>query len=102
MEGPLFPSILVVNKFPEVFLDDFPGVYPMWKLFFGIDLVWDTRSITIPSYRMSLIKLKEINKELKNLHDKGFIYTSVSPWVYPIFTFLKRMVPFEYASIAIN
>ena len=47
----------VVNQFQDVFLDDFSGVSPPWKIDFGIDLEVDTKPISIPPSRMAPTKL---------------------------------------------
>ena len=45
--------------------------------------------ISIPSYRMALEELKELNLQLKDLLDKGFIQPSISPWGTPVL-FVKK------------
>ncbi|XP_049345496.1 uncharacterized protein LOC125810024 [Solanum verrucosum] len=40
-ETPSLESVLVVNKFPNVFPDDLPGIPPKRKIDFGIDLLPD-------------------------------------------------------------
>ena len=49
-KGPSLQSGLVVNKFSEVFLDDLPGVPQDREIDFSIELVPDTRPISIPPY----------------------------------------------------
>ena len=66
-----------MNEFPEVLLEDLPGIPPDREIDFGIDLLPDTRPIFISLYKMTLSKLKE---QLKDLFDKCFIRPSVSPW----------------------
>ncbi|KAH0689164.1 hypothetical protein KY289_016522 [Solanum tuberosum] len=70
-------SVPVVKEFPEVFPGDLLGVPPEGEIDFGIDLLLDTRPISILTYRMALVELKD---QLKDLLDKGFILPSVSPW----------------------
>ncbi|XP_075074819.1 uncharacterized protein LOC142162372 [Nicotiana tabacum] len=43
-------SVPVVNEFPNVFLDELPGIPPDRDIDFGIDLVPDTQPISIPPY----------------------------------------------------
>lgn len=38
----------MVNEFPEVFPDDFPGVPPDGEINFGIDLLSNTHPMSIP------------------------------------------------------
>ena len=80
VEIPHFQSVPIVREFPEVFPDDLPGIPPEREIDFGIDLIPDTRSISIPPYRMAPAELKELKEQLKDLLDKGFIRPSVSPW----------------------
>ena len=52
----VFPleSILFIKHFPKVFPDDLLGVPPKWEIDLGIDLLLDTKPISIPPYRMDL------------------------------------------------
>ena len=43
----------------------------------------------MPPYRMTLAELKELNTQLQDLVDKGFIRPSVSPWGAPVL-FVKK------------
>ena len=61
--------------------------------YFGIDLLPNTNTISIPPYRMDPAKLIELKYQLKYLHDKGFIRHSISPWGAPIL-FVKKKVGF--------
>ncbi|XP_059288811.1 uncharacterized protein LOC132042223 [Lycium ferocissimum] len=72
-QTPTLQSVPVVSEFPEVFPDDLPGVPPDREIDFGIDLLPDTKPISIPSYRMAPAELKELKVQLKDLLDKGFI-----------------------------
>ena len=80
VEIPPFQSVPIVREFPKVFPDDLPGIPPEREIDFGIDLIPDTRSISIPPYRMAPAELKELKEQLKDLIDKGFIRPSISPW----------------------
>ncbi|KAH0784270.1 hypothetical protein KY290_003868 [Solanum tuberosum] len=83
VEIPHIQSIPIVKEFPEVFPDDFPGVPPEREIDFGIDLLPDTRPISILPYRKAPEELKELKEQLKDLLDKGFIRPSVSRWGAP-------------------
>ena len=69
-----------VNVFPEVIPNDLPGITPEWEIYFGIDLVRDTNSISISPYQMAPAELKEFKSQLKDLLDKGFIRPNISSW----------------------
>ena len=45
--------------------------------------------ISIPPYRMALLELQELKKQLQELLDKGLIRPSVSPWGAPVL-FVKK------------
>ena len=48
---------------------------------------------------MAPAELKELNKQLKELFDKGFIKPSISPWGAPLlFMKKKKMVAFDFVS----
>ena len=70
---PSIDSVPVVNEFLDVFPEDLPGVPPLREIDFGIDLEPDTKPISIPLYRTTPVKLKELKFQLKDLIDKGFI-----------------------------
>ncbi|KAF3667099.1 RNA-directed DNA polymerase -like protein [Capsicum annuum] len=73
-------SVSMVNEFPEVLPDDLPGIPPDREIDFGIDVLPDTRPISISPCRMAPVELKELKEQIANLLDKGFIRPSVSPW----------------------
>ncbi|KAH0776336.1 hypothetical protein KY290_007747 [Solanum tuberosum] len=79
-ETPSLESVPVVREYPKVFPDDLPSIPPEREIDLGIDLLPDTQPISIPPYRMALAELKELNEQLKDLLDKGFIQPSISPW----------------------
>ncbi|XP_070056977.1 uncharacterized protein [Nicotiana tomentosiformis] len=72
-EAPTLESVPVVNEFPEVFPDEFPGIPPDREIDFGIDVMPGTQPISIPPYIMAPVKLKELKEQLKDLLEKGFI-----------------------------
>ncbi|KAH0711565.1 hypothetical protein KY289_007524 [Solanum tuberosum] len=90
VEIPPFQAVPVVREFPEVFPDDLPGIPPEREIDFGIDLIPDTRPISIPPYRMAPAELKELKEQLRDLLDKGFIRPSVSPWGAPVLFVRKK------------
>ncbi|WRX29259.1 Reverse transcriptase domain - like 10 [Theobroma cacao] len=82
-------QVSVVKEFVDVFPEELPGLPPEREVEFCIDLIPDTRPISIPSYRMAPAELKELKDQLEDLLDKGFIRPSVSPWGAPVF-FVKK------------
>ena len=73
-------NILVVCEFLDVFPEDLLGLPPDIELEFKIELLPDSASVSILSYRMTPVELKELKTQLQDLVDKGFIRPSVSPW----------------------
>ncbi|WRX25513.1 Reverse transcriptase domain - like 10 [Theobroma cacao] len=82
-------QVSVVNEFMDVFLEELPSLPHKRKIEFCIDLIPETRPISIPSYRLALAELKELKDQLEDLLDKGFIHPSVSPWGTPVL-FVKK------------
>ncbi|KAF5442875.1 hypothetical protein F2P56_035487 [Juglans regia] len=79
---PKLQNIEVVKDFPNVFLNELPGLPQEREIEFFIDL--DPKTATIPKapYRMAPVELKELKDPLQELLDKGFIRPSVSPWAH--------------------
>ncbi|EOX94106.1 DNA/RNA polymerases superfamily protein [Theobroma cacao] len=82
-------DVPIVSEFPDVFLDDLPGLPLDRELEFPIDLLPSIAPISIPPYRMALAELKELKVQLQDLVDKGFIRPSISPWGAPVL-FVKK------------
>ena len=63
-------SVPIVREFSDVFLKDLPRLPLDRELEFGIDLLSRSVPISIPSYRMAPIELKELKTQLQDLIDK--------------------------------
>jgi hypothetical protein len=81
--------ILVVCEYPDVFLDELPGMPPDKDIEFAIELQPGTAPISKRPCRMPPAKLVELKKQLQELLDKGFIRSSTSPWRCPAL-FVKK------------
>ncbi|XP_069151841.1 uncharacterized protein [Solanum lycopersicum] len=79
-EASSLQSVPVVNKFPDVFPEELPGLPPERKIELIIDVLPDTQPIPIPPYRRALAEFKELKEQLKDLLEKGFIRPSTSHW----------------------
>ncbi|KAH0765418.1 hypothetical protein KY285_001289 [Solanum tuberosum] len=90
VETPPIESVPVVSEFPKIFPDDLPGVPSEREIDFGIDILLDTRPISILPYRMAPAELKELKEKLKDLLEKGLIRPSVSPWSAPVLFVRKK------------
>ena len=82
-------NVPVVCEFPDVFPEELPGLPPEREIEFCIDIVPGTDPISIPPYRMAPVELKELNEQLKDLLEQGFIRPSTSPWGAPVL-FVKK------------
>ena len=72
VQGGNLQNVMVVNESPNVFLQELLGLPPKGKLSFV--LIWcQTQLISIPSYYIVPIELKELKDQLKDLLDKGFV-----------------------------
>ncbi|KAH0706534.1 hypothetical protein KY285_012312 [Solanum tuberosum] len=68
VEIPHIQSVPVVKEFPKVFLHDLPGVPPEREINFDIDVLPDTRPISILPYRMAPAELKELKSNYRQLN----------------------------------
>jgi hypothetical protein len=68
----------VVNEFPVVFPEEFPGMPPDRDIEFVIQLKPDTTPIYKTLFRMTTPELVELKKYIKKLLEKGFICPSSS------------------------
>jgi hypothetical protein len=83
-------NIRVVRDFPDVFPKELPGMPPDTEVEFVIDLLPGTAPISKRPYRMSVEELKELNKQLTELQEAGYIRPSSSPWGAPILFVQKK------------
>ena len=87
--SPGVSEVDVVREFPDVFLDDLPGLPPSREVDFEIETLPGAAPISIAPYRMAPLELKELKKQLEELLEKGFIRPSISPWGAPVL-FVKK------------
>jgi hypothetical protein len=71
-------KVLVVNEFPDVFSEEFPGMPPDRDIEFVIELKPGTVPIYKTPFRMTTPELAELKKHIKELLEKGFIHPSLS------------------------
>ncbi|XP_073289635.1 uncharacterized protein [Primulina huaijiensis] len=82
-------NIDVVQEYPDVFVDDVPGLPPDREVEFVIELSPGTAPISKTPYRMAPTEMKELKNQMQKLLDKGFIRPSSSPWGAPVL-FVKK------------
>jgi hypothetical protein len=83
-------EILVVQEYPDVFLEELPDMTPDRDIEFLIELLPRTPPISKRPYRMSVNELVELKKQLVELQAKGFIRPSSSPWGAPLLFVEKK------------
>jgi hypothetical protein len=81
---------IVVNEFPDVVLEDLPGMPPDRDIEFVIELKPGTALIYKTPFRMTTLELAELKEHIKELLEKGFIHPSSSPWGAPMIFILKK------------
>jgi hypothetical protein len=74
------PEVPMVSEFPDVFLEELPGMPPDCDIEFVIELMPGTAPIYKSPYRMATPELDELKEHIKELLEKGFIHPSSSPW----------------------
>ena len=72
-------NILVVKDFPDVFLEELPGIPPVREVDLFFEILPGTTPTSKAPYRMAPTKLNELKIQLQEILDKGFIRPSVSP-----------------------
>ncbi|GKD85208.1 putative reverse transcriptase domain-containing protein, partial [Tanacetum coccineum] len=77
-------DVPTVQDFPEVFLEDLPGLPPTRQVEFQIDLVPGVVPMARAPYRLAPTELQELSTRLQELSDKGFIRPSSSPYGAPV------------------
>lgn len=82
-------TIPIVCEFPDVFSEDLPGLPPSRELDFRINLIPGAAPVAKAPYRLALTEMQELEAQLKELQEKGFIRPSQSPWGAPIL-FVKK------------
>ncbi|GJY37910.1 hypothetical protein Tco_0424274 [Tanacetum coccineum] len=73
-------DISVVKEFPDIFLEDLPGLPPVRQVEFQIDLIPGASPIARTPYRLAPLEMQELCNQLQELTDQGFIRPSPSPW----------------------
>ncbi|GJR07621.1 putative reverse transcriptase domain-containing protein [Tanacetum coccineum] len=82
-------NVSIIREFPEVFLDDLPGLPPARQVEFQINLVPGAVPVAQTPYRLGPTEMQELSTQLQELSDKGFIRPSSSPWGAPVL-FVKK------------
>jgi hypothetical protein len=78
----------VLKEFEDVF-QEVPGQPPKRDIDFSINLMLGAAPISKSPYRMSTLELKELQLQLEEILNKGYIHPNVSLWGAPIL-FVKK------------
>nr|GEV64393.1 putative reverse transcriptase domain-containing protein [Tanacetum cinerariifolium] len=69
-------TIPVVREFPEVFLEELPGLPLVRQVEFQIDLISKAAPVAHAPYRLAPSEMQELSNQLQELADQGFIRPS--------------------------
>jgi hypothetical protein len=90
VQGTSLNKIRVVQEYPDVFLDDLPGMPLDHDIEFIIELLPLMPPISKRPYRMHVNELVELKKHIAELESKGFIHPNSSPWGAPVLFMEKK------------
>lgn len=76
-------SIPIAKDFPDVFTEVF-GLPLRQEIEFRIDLEKDARPVVVPLRHMAPKERRELDKQVSELLQKGFIRRSISEWGAPV------------------
>ncbi|XP_073153239.1 uncharacterized protein [Henckelia pumila] len=82
-------DFLFVCKYPDIFPDEIPGFTQVCEVEFGIELMPGMAPIYRAPYCLTPSEMRELQQQLHELLDKGYIRPSVSPWRAPVL-FVKK------------
>ncbi|XP_073121080.1 uncharacterized protein [Henckelia pumila] len=77
LEVPDIQKTLVVREFLDVFPEEIPGLPQVREIEFDIELMPVTAPISRAPYRLAPTEMRELQKQLQDLLDKGYIRPSV-------------------------
>nr|GEW21363.1 hypothetical protein [Tanacetum cinerariifolium] len=69
-------NIHIVREFPDVFLEELPGLPPVRQVEFQIDLISGAAPVAHAPYRVVPSEMQELSNQLQELADRGFIRPS--------------------------
>ena len=87
------PSVVshLLHDYGDVFLDETPaGLPPICGIEHHIDLIPEAALPNRPPYRTNPEETKEIQRQVQELLDKGFVRESLSPCVVPVILVPKK------------
>ena len=88
-EVPSLSQIPVVCEFMDVFSEVGAGLPPVREVEFSIKVLLGTEPISLGTYRMAPMELRELKKQIEELLRKCLIRLSTWPWGAPVL-FVKK------------
>jgi len=88
----LHPSVQAfIEEFKDVFSQDLPpGLPPKWGIEHQIDLIPGDPLTNKPAYRCNPTKTKELQRQVQELIDRGYVRESISPCSVPALLVPKK------------
>lgn len=81
----------MLEKFQEIMPDEMlKQLPPMREVQHAIDLVQGSSMLNLPHYRMGPMENEELNRQIQQLLDSGFIQESISPYAVPVLLTPKK------------
>jgi hypothetical protein len=81
----------IIKKFQDIMPDEMPHqLPPMRGVQHAVDLIPGLSLPNLPHYRMSPTENEELNRQVQQLLDRGFIRESLSPCAIPVLLTLKK------------
>jgi len=82
--------IPVVDEYADVFPYEIHELPPSSDVDFVIDLIPGVGPVLMAPYRMALVELADLKKQIEDLLKKKFIRPSASPWGAPVLLVKKK------------
>ncbi|GJX06260.1 putative reverse transcriptase domain-containing protein [Tanacetum coccineum] len=89
-------DIPVVREFPEVFLEDLPGLPPIRQVEFQIDLIPEAAPVARAPYILAPSEMQELSNQLQELADRGYHQLRVRDEGFPKTTFRMWYGHYEF------
>ena len=97
---PTLPSSIVslLQEFEDIFPDEVPyGLPPIWGIEHQIDFVPSAFIPNLLAYRSNPEEMKELQRQVSELLEKGYVRESMSPCKVPVLLVPKKDGSGEYA-----